>query len=88
MSNILKVGDIAVTKTYNSKIIEYCTYEGKEGAVLQKMNSQTKYNNERYVKKTESLPYSVKVFKQPSAEKLAEIYRDVYFYNESMKEAK
>lgn len=82
--NNIQVGDLIITNHYHGKEVEYCTYQGKKGSVVQKIFPGG-LESERYINNGTSLPYSSKHYVQPTVEYFADLLRECHTHNEALK---
>ena len=77
----LEIGDLVVTRTYTGKeSVEICQYRGATGSLLYMLyhpEAILKTNLERFVKDTDSVPYSVSIIRKSSKQEYAEIIANI-----------
>lgn len=64
MSNVYEVGDLLVTREWgDTQRLEICVYKARTGSLFSCMGTCSVHHAERFVKNTESLPYSTRVIR-------------------------
>lgn len=74
MKSYYEVGDLLVTQGYEDKIIEICTYKANTGSLFMTITSGLYSHMERFVRNTDSLPYSTEIIRAENAPKYLESY--------------
>lgn len=66
MSLKLELGDLIRTRQWEGFKIEVCIFVGATGYLMYDLTTQFVYHLERYIKKSESLPYSCTIISKDS----------------------